>query len=235
MFQNTPMAKPVQESLTILQTAQKEINDKLQDPLFVHRRLEINKHFKLIETQLKYMGAVIEPSFKTSANGKTERTAFKPITNFMGEKIEIAKPVKVADLKPSDPEKEKYIEKVNKLYAQFTTLAPEGILNGYTIPEDILVLRGVAKRAGVENYEDAPLNLKFIEDIALAIEIKADEEKEQKNIDKELKKQNKTVTEGKAITQADIDADPELQKINAKPGDLISTDAAGKKTKLIKK
>ena len=229
------MEKPVQQSLIELKQTQTKINQLLSDPLFVHRRLEINKYFKLIETQLKFMGAVVEPTTKTSANGKDSHTAFKPITNFMGEKIEIAKPINPADLQPTNPEKEKFIEKVNKLYTQFTTLAPEGILNGYTIPEDVLVLRGVAKRAGVENFEERPLTSQFIEDIALAIGIKAEEEVTQKKIEKELAKQGKTASDAKPITQADIDADPELQKIKAQPGDIITIDPAGKKSRLIKK
>jgi hypothetical protein len=128
-------------------------------------------------------------NFITGTSMRGEKAPkFKPVTNFMGEDITLPTPIKEEDLSPDQAERKAFLDKVEKLYKQFDTIPPEGILKDYTLPEDVLVIRGVAKRAGVEGYEDRPMDVAFMKDIAEGIESKAAEEAKQKEIEEELKK-----------------------------------------------
>ena len=128
-------------------------------------------------------------NFITGTNVQGEKAPkFRPVTNFMGEDITLPTAVKEEDLTPDQAERKSFLDKVNSLYKQFTTVAPEGILKDYTLPEAVLVVRGVAKRAGVEDYADRPMNMAFMKDIAEGIESKEAEEAKQREIDEELKK-----------------------------------------------
>ncbi|SHK93117.1 hypothetical protein SAMN05444266_101626 [Chitinophaga jiangningensis] len=111
---------------------------------------------------------------------------FEPITNFMGDEISRPELLTKEDLSPDEARKAEFIRKVDMLLAQFTTMDPAGILSAYTMPEDQLVVRGVAKRAGIDDYRDRPVDLRFIEDIAGALEEAAASSAEQKRIDTEL-------------------------------------------------
>jgi hypothetical protein len=109
-----------------------------------------------------------------------------PITNFMGEEITYANKINKADLTPAQADREAFIDKVERLYTQFDTITPQGLLNSYTLPEDQLVIRGVAKRAGVEDYEDRTIDEDFIEDIAIAINNKKADDAQQAEIERQL-------------------------------------------------
>lgn len=122
--------------------------------------------------------------------------ALLPVTNFMGE--EIAPPTKITqeDISPRQAEKLDYIKKVDQLYNQFDSLVPDEVLLSYTLPEDQLVLRGVAKRAGVNDYENSELTLKFVEEISKGIRQGAANVAAQAEIDSALSN-NKTKAKAK--------------------------------------
>jgi hypothetical protein len=121
---------------------------------------------------------------------------FKPLTEFMGEPINAPQPLKKEDLNPSDAERLIYVDKVKRLYEEIDTLATDAILNSYTIPEDVMVLRGVARLASknssrpVEDYEDRPIDEAFVEDILKAKAARIADAKEQAAIDRKLKEQD---------------------------------------------
>lgn len=143
----------------------------------------------------------------TVPNIKTQSIAdqFPPITKFMGEEITLPKKIKVEDLTPGEAERAIYVDKVTTLYSQIETMSPEGVLNSYTIPEDVLVLRGVAKKAGVEGYDEKPLNIPFIEEIVKGIQDKRNADAEQTKIDQQLSAQeNKAPAEPAQTIEADL-------------------------------
>jgi hypothetical protein len=122
----------------------------------------------------------------------TPHVEHPPITEFMGEKITYANKINKADLTPAEADRSRFIEKVESLYAQFDSITPQGLLNSFTLPEDQLVIRGVAKRAGVEGYEDRGIDEDFIEDIAIAIKVKAADDAQQAEIDRQLEQNLQT-------------------------------------------
>lgn len=118
----------------------------------------------------------------------TEKVEYPPITEFMGEKIERMVPVKEEDLDPDQEAKDKFLAKIDTLQKDLGGLETKKILESYVTKEDRLVLRGLAKRANVEDYKDAEINVSFIEAIRqgfLAIEAaKAFKDQQNENIGK---------------------------------------------------
>lgn len=116
---------------------------------------------------------------------------FPPVTNFMGDEITLPKKIVAEDLQPDDLERERYLEKVNTLFQSIDTIPVDGILNTYTLPEDQLVVRGAAKKAGVEGYDERPIDVAFINDIVSAINAKKASSLEDQRIEKELEAQKR--------------------------------------------
>lgn len=131
-----------------------------------------------------------------------------PITNFMGEEITYASKIKKADLTPEQADREAYRNKVERLYTQIGSIAPQGLLNSYTLPDDQIVIRGVAKLAGVEGYEDREIDEDFLEDIDIAIKKKAADEAALAEIERKLQL-DQQATKAQAISEEDDDDEDE--------------------------
>jgi hypothetical protein len=151
------MAKPIQQAIDIIKEARAEINKLLSEPETRHNLLEINSHFTRIESRLSFMGGILEPEKK---NGSKNR--FPPMTSFMGTKLDTVKPLKNDDLTPSEERRKKFIGRVNKLWNEIGNFNPETILTSYRIEDDVMILRGVAKRAGIKDYESRELTTEFV-------------------------------------------------------------------------
>lgn len=219
------MDKPIQDAIAVIQKAKENLSRLLADPLYNGNLLEINANFKRIENRLQFMGGILTDKKADPTGSK------KTLTSFMGKKLsgakEDAKAMR-ASISPSDEKKRIYLEKVGKLYQDISNYPPQSILTNYRRSEDIMVLRGVAKRAGVEDFETRELTIQFVQDIITAIQKKEEEGETQAGIDAAVDAQQGTV-----LSQADIDADNTLQKMGAKVGDTIITD--GKKKQIIPK
>jgi hypothetical protein len=177
------MAKPIQQAIEVVRQAKTEVNKLLSAPETNHNLLEINSHFTRIETRLSYMGGILEPEAKTKSTGKR----FPPITTFMGAKLETSKPITNDDLTPGEERRKKFIGRVNKLWNEISNFNPETILTSYRIETDVMILRGVAKRAGIKDYESRELTTEFVTDIQAAVEKKKKETGKQKEIDRNVK------------------------------------------------
>lgn len=88
---------------------------------------------------------------------------FEPVTDFMGEKIERAKKIEASDLSPKEMEKKLLQDKINSLQKELPNLTNEQILESYM--NDQIVIRGIAKRAGLDNYRDSEINSTFLDEI----------------------------------------------------------------------
>lgn len=214
------MAKPVQESLSIIKEAQTKVNDQLKDSEHVHQLLEINTLFRRLQTRLEFMGAVTEPE----VNNSSKTDMFPPIKKFMGETIVRSSGGDKNDAKPGDDVKERFRQKVQMLHDSLVETTAEVILRAYTSEEDLLVIRGVAKKVKLEGFDTKPINEEFIKAVKEAQMQLADNLKKQQQIDDKTKQ-----GEEKILTQADIDADPDLIKWRAKEGDTLFTRNDGKK------
>lgn len=181
------MHKPVQEALAVAQEAKKQINALLTGVDQGTNLLSINTNFRQIEHRLSFMGAVVEPDTQT---GKDLNEQFPPITDFMGEKIEVSK-VELADLNPLEAEKKKFVAKVEKLQGVIIHMSVEEVLKNYVSQDDLFVLRGVAKKAGVPDYDRALINAEFVQKIKDAVTDKADKAVVQTKVDEVSSSQKK--------------------------------------------
>jgi hypothetical protein len=176
------MSKPIQEALVIVKDAKLQINKLLSGPQHNQNLLEINAHFNRIENRLGFMGAILEPN--DAKNGKTR---FPPMTSFMGQQLDTVKKFDKNDLTADETTKKKYLARLEKLWNEIGNLTPDHLLKSYRIEADIIVLRGVANRAGIKDFETAELNNQFIGRVQEAVAAKKNETTTQAKIDKSVK------------------------------------------------
>ncbi len=102
------------------------------------------------------------------------RTQFAPITHFMGEELNRPVEIKTEELSPKEAQRKIFLEKVDRLQNSIGELDNEAILDAYTQVNDTNVIRGVAKRAGLENYAKGEINHQFLDDIRLGLKAQSD-------------------------------------------------------------
>jgi hypothetical protein len=203
----------------VINAAKKEVLEILSGPEHASLSLATGPQLDSIVKRLYFMAGATPEVDQAPVN------QFPPITNFMGEEITYPKMVAVEDFEATATEKDVFLDKVDRLYKEFTSIPVDGILNSYTLPEDVLVIRGVAKTAGLEDYQDAEINSAFVEKIAKAIAEKDAETAKQKEIDAQLKSLNQqadgpaadaTKPEKTAEVSSEKDAETAKQKDPAK-------------------
>lgn len=143
----------------ILVNAKEQVLDMLSDNLYGHLKIGIRADLDRLINRLNFLTG------RQQETAVDARSHFPPITHFMGEKIEKPKVVKIEDMTPKDAEKKIFLDKVDALEKMFPTLPNQKILDAYSQTNDTNVIRGVAKRAGIENYRRGEINEKFLEDI----------------------------------------------------------------------
>lgn len=92
---------------------------------------------------------------------------FPPITNFMGEKILQPKEIRQEEVVIGADEKERFKTRVKELYDSFPSLENEAILKGFDV--EPMLLRGVAKLAGVEGFIEKTIDFAFLDEIRAAM------------------------------------------------------------------
>lgn len=96
------------------------------------------------------------------------KVAFEPITEFMGDPINRAAAIIPQDITPQELEVKILLDKTERLDKSFDTLKNSDILDSYK--DDLLPIRLLAKRAGLADYKDVPVNEAFLEEIRVARE-----------------------------------------------------------------
>lgn len=144
-------------------------------------QLQVGSQLGRIQSRLAFLAG--------HSSTKTATSSFGPLRQYMGQALPENKEISPDQLTTQPDEKELFIRKVDQLYQQIDTLSPESLLDNYNHPEDHIILRGVAKRAGVETYEDDQITVSFIEKIATAKKNKSAATNIDQRIEKELKEQ----------------------------------------------
>lgn len=99
-------------------------------------------------------------------------TNFEPVTNFMGTKVNVTPVVTPEILTPTEDEKKKFVGKVLDLERELPLLTNEQVRERYSGPGDDKIVRGVAKRAGMEDFRDAIINDEYLDDVRDALKEK---------------------------------------------------------------
>jgi hypothetical protein len=217
MSETTAQKQGLDLAAAILQEASAKVAEALDQPEHGMIRLAVTTDITKVINRLLHLGGI---AVQVPRVGPDE---FPPITNFMGEDITQKNPLlgPLADTRIPD-DVQLLLARIEKYYPIFDTIAPEGIINDFgSRIDDILLIRGIAKRAGVPDFEDARITIAFIEKIQKAIIKKRKDEKAQERIEQNLKAQEEIVDTKKRITEVEekqkqldsdlLDAGVELQ------------------------
>lgn len=104
------------------------------------------------------------------SSGGSVTQEFKPVTNFMGEELQVKtdKPLS-EEVSPKDTEIQIFLKKVEELKASIDIRKNKDILDSFTQPNDLLVIRGLAKQAGLEDFRTAEINSEYLDLIRAAL------------------------------------------------------------------
>lgn len=199
----------MEKALKILQVAKEEALEDLTGLT----RITVQTSLDRLINQLTFLSGK-----QASGNTTVSHTQFKPVTNFMGSEIKRAEKVKPSDLKPEPSEKEKFVNKVKELEGNILSLTNDQVKERYSRPEDANIIRGVAKRAGLENFKDGVIDDLFLDDIRSAI---TSNQEEAANVSKANAK----------IKEADDNAAVDQKKVNQAAADFVEPETSTKKAK----
>lgn len=105
-----------------------------------------------------------------------QTVALGPVTSFFGEKIDKEAPVIPEILRPSTNEKEEFIRKRDDLYVRITDMKDKEVFMLTNEPAGVALIRSVAKKAGHEEFRDAPIDVDFLKVVRTKIKAIADTE-----------------------------------------------------------
>jgi hypothetical protein len=198
--------------IAVLEEAKAESLSHLTDPRYKSLSLFLEGNFKTMINRLKVM---------TGNNlGSATSQTFAPITDFLGDKVHVSKAVLEEDINPIEEDIKKFRADVQGLYDTILSYSTELILKSHTLPEHTMILRGVAKLAGVEDYQTKEIGEAFIDEIKRAINQQLKRKQQEEDFNQNLP-DNKTETPVKEIPPADIPVEKEgnEEKVPA-PADL---------------
>lgn len=175
----------LQKAAFVTKMAKEEILKLLKSDEHGILIISISSDFDKIINRLGFLGGTIDTSGEASAHAAIQ-DQYHPITNFMGEEIHLAKTIKAGELDPEAEQLAKYRNQVMSLYTQFETMDEEALLRDYRTDEQVLEIRGVAKMAGLEEYDTRPIDLRFIQDVNAAIKAQRSGLSEENRIQQEL-------------------------------------------------
>ncbi len=184
----------IRQAAEILVDAKEKVGELLSKLPEANLSLAVGPKIQSVINNLYFLSGTIAPQ-----EHYEKAVEFPPVTNFMGEEITLPKPVTKEDLTPAEYEKALFIDSVNRLYDEFPSLSADGILNSHTLPEHVIILRGVAKKAGVPGYEDRSIDKSFVDDIAFYIKEKEAEEQKQKEIDEQIRLAEEAEKKGSVV------------------------------------
>lgn len=162
------------ELMRMLQAQQDFINS-VQDPTFGYIKHRLNQH---ISQDLNWL-AMITGNPAIHANAGQSGDGNNPLLNapvvhkIMGKEVGGGRrPVTSAMLNPSKDDTAKFVSQVNDLYKGFLALKDRDIINIIGKPGGIPLIRGVAKKAGVPDWEardSSEIDVAFFADIRAGI------------------------------------------------------------------
>lgn len=125
-----------------------------KDPELSSIKLRINHSLLTLSNSIKAMVGL-------SPDMQDEKIVFPPIDKIDGEYIKTPE-VKAEDLTPSVSDTETLRERVLQLEKGLLGMTDEEIIRAYKTDSDILVIRGLAKKAGIADYQEATIDEKLI-------------------------------------------------------------------------
>lgn len=145
-----------------IDTARTEIAELVSnDPNLNNIHMRVDKHLQLLSNQVK---AIIGVSPENTTSATVE---FAPLVKLDGEDItgEIPTDVNDSDLNIKENEIIVLKEKVLRFEESLSQRTDDEVLAAVITTDDILVIRGLAKKANVNEYDTAEIDLAFVQAI----------------------------------------------------------------------
>lgn len=160
---------PLAQVMEVLAQVRQFINNKLAElPELVQVRIRLDNDFGKMIGFLAgttgvgaevHSGGIIDQLFKYD----------QPVTRMFGEDINRPQPVTDRDLTPTDGEKAEYQKRRDDLYERFADMSDDQLSAMLKTPDGVRTIRGVGKKAGLDNFKDRPVNVKYFEDVRALI------------------------------------------------------------------
>jgi len=151
-------------ALDILLDARVKILELLQATPYTNLQVSVDNNFnQLINFFRHTTGASASTPEVNSTN------FFEPLHSFMGDPIHASTAIDITLLTPKAKDTEVLRQKVLQLEASIDNLDNDVVMNSYALPEDELVLRGLAKKLAIADYETRSIDYDFINAIRTAV------------------------------------------------------------------
>lgn len=145
-----------------IDTARTEIAELVSnDPNLNNIHMRVDKHLQLLSNQVK---AIIGVSPENTTSGTVE---FAPLSKIDGEELtgDIPADVKDSDLTINNSDVALLKEKVLRFEESLHERTDDEVLAAVITTDDILVIRGLAKKANVNEFDTAEINHSFVQAI----------------------------------------------------------------------
>ena len=151
-------------ALDILLDARVKILELLQATPYTNLQVSVDNNFNQL---INFFRHTTGTSASTPEVNST--TFFEPLNSFMGEPVHTPTAIDITLLTPSVEDTELLKQKVLQLESSIEQLDNDVVINSYALPEDELVLRGLAKKLEIADYETKPIDYDFINTIRTAL------------------------------------------------------------------
>jgi len=151
-------------ALDILLDTRVKILELLQQTPYTNLQVSVDNNFNQL---INFFRHTTGASASTPEINST--TFFEPLNSFMGEPVLAPAAIDITLLTPTVEDTELLKQKVLQLEASIENLDNDVVMNSYALPEDELVLRGLAKKLEVTDYETRVIDYDFINAIRTAV------------------------------------------------------------------
>ena len=162
--QSSLIVDATRHALDILLDTRVKILELLQATPYTNLQVSVDNNFNQL---INFFRHTTGTSASTPEVNST--TFFEPLNSFMGEPVHTPTAIDITLLTPSVEDTELLKQKVLQLEASIDNLDNDVVMNSYALPEDELVLRGLAKKLEIADYETKPIDYDFINTIRTAL------------------------------------------------------------------
>lgn len=183
------MENPFVNVSKILLDAKQQINETLNDNDHGTTLITLRSSLDRMINQVNFLSG-------QSIHNPSNYMIFEPVTTFMGKDLGKKEPIQMSDLSPQELVRKQFVAKVDQLQAQLQagTANNEAVLDAYS--NDQNVVRGVAKRAGLEDYRTAAINDEYLNQIKEGLKAQQDNDKAKDIAEINLKQAQADFNEG---------------------------------------
>lgn len=154
-----PKESEIKQAIAAIQEAELKVDKLLSDASLSTVKIGVLHGLRQTYNRLAGIAGIA-----TYGSDSTSNVLQQP-TSIFGQPINRPEPVKPANFQPTDPEKEALRERIKAFSSQIDKGDDSNLLKIVHQPQGELVVRGAAKLAGLQDWQEAELNVEFIQRI----------------------------------------------------------------------